>query len=111
MANKISYLDLKTELLEKIKQNGGWVNAHAHLDRAYSLTKDTFHLTNATLPEKWNLNDDLKRNSTVSDIYDRMAMGIERMLEQGVTAVGTFIDVDDRIEDKAIQAAQKIRET
>lgn len=110
MANKVPYLDLKAEILQKIKENGGWVNAHAHLDRAYSLTKETWPYTSATLQEKWNLNDDLKRNSSVDDIYNRMAMGIERMLEQGVTAVGTFIDVDDRIEDKAIKAAQKIRD-
>jgi cytosine/adenosine deaminase-related metal-dependent hydrolase len=65
---------------------------------------------NATLQEKWDLNDELKRSSTVDDIYGRMARGVERMLVQGVQALGTFIDVDEMIEDKAIRAAQKIRE-
>lgn len=111
MPKKIPYLDLKSEILEKIKKHGGWVNAHAHLDRAYSLTEKNWSYTSATLQEKWNLNDELKRTSSVDAIYDRMAMGIERMLEQGVTAIGTFIDVDDRIEDKAIKAAQKLRHT
>jgi cytosine/creatinine deaminase len=106
----VSHLGLKSEILEKIKNNGGWTNAHAHLDRAYSVTSDTLKYLSASLQEKWNLNDDLKRNSSIQDVHDRMRMGVERMLEQGVTTIGTFIDVDDRIEDKAIKAAQKIRE-
>jgi cytosine deaminase len=102
--------DLKEMLLQRIKDNGGWVNAHAHIDRAYSITQDNFHMSNATLQEKWDLNDELKRMSSVDDIYDRMVRAVERMLEQGVQALGTFIDVDEMIEDKAIQAAQKVRE-
>lgn len=110
MAGKVDYLDLKAIILQKIKENGGWVNAHAHIDRAYSINKDNLKFINASLQEKWNLNDDLKRNSTVDDIYDRMAQSAERMIEQGVTALGTFIDVDFLIQDKAIKAAEKIRE-
>ncbi|HZE87445.1 MAG TPA: amidohydrolase family protein [Methylomirabilota bacterium] len=110
MVKKVSYLDLKSEILQKIKKNGGWVNAHAHLDRAYSLTKENYHFTAATLQEKWNLNDELKLQSSVDDIYDRMALGVERMLKQDVRVLGTFIDVDNKIQDKAIKAAQKIRD-
>jgi cytosine deaminase len=108
--NDAPYFDLKKLLLQKIKDAGGFVNAHAHIDRAYSITEKNFHLVNATLQEKWDLNVELKRSSSVDDIYDRMARGVERMLEQGVQALGTFIDVDEVIEDKAILAAQKIRE-
>src|SRR6266498_260262 len=110
MAKTVPYLDLKQEILTKIKKNGGWVNAHAHLDRAFSVTEKNFKYVNATLQEKWDLNDELKKKSTVDDIYDRMAMGIELMLSQGVQAIGTFIDIDKNIQDKAIKAAQKIRD-
>lgn len=110
MHKKVDYLDLKSVILQKIKENGGWVNAHAHIDRAYTITQENFHLTNATLQEKWDLNDDLKRSSSVDDIYDRMALAIENMIGQGVTALGTFIDVDYLIEDKAIRAAEKVRD-
>lgn len=109
MTNNVPYLNLKEELLQKIKDNGGWVNAHAHLDRAYSINKNNLDF-DRTLQEKWDLNNELKQTSTVDDIYGRMAKGVERMLEQGVQAIGTFIDVDAYIEDKAIKAAQKIRE-
>lgn len=111
MTNKVPYLDLKSEILQKIKENGGWVNAHAHFDRAFTITESNYKYVNAKLQDKWILNDELKKTTTVDGVYDRMAQAIELMLEQGVTAVGTFIDVDDKIEDKAIKAAQKIRDT
>lgn len=109
MANDTSYLDLKKLLLQKIKDNGGFVNAHAHIDRAYSVTEKNVNFA-STLQEKWDLNNELKQTSTVDDIYGRMAMGVERMLEQGVKTLGTFIDVDKYIEDKAIKAGQRIRD-
>lgn len=110
MKKRVPYLDLKEEILHKIKKNGGWVNAHAHFDRAFTITEANFKYTAAPLQEKWKLVEETKRNVTVPQIYDRMAQAVELMLEQGVTVVGTFIDVDDVIKDKAIQAAQKIRE-
>jgi len=109
MKKQVSYLDLKTEILQKIKEHGGWVNAHAHFDRAFSVTNETVDFT-ATLQQKWDLNNALKQSSTVDALYDRMALAVERMLEQGVTVVGTFIDVDEYIQDKAIKAARRVRD-
>lgn len=103
--------DLKKILEERIMSNGGWVNTHCHLDRAFTLNEKNFHLSNAELMEKWYLNDELKRTSTVTNIYDRMAYAIEDQIAQGVQAICTFIDVDEIIEDKSILAAQKIKET
>ncbi len=97
------------ELLRKIKNKGGFVNAHAHLDRAYTLTPQNFKLTSSQLQEKWHLVDKIKRRSTVEQIYQRMAQATEEMIVQNVQAVCTFIDVDNVIKDKAIKAAQKLR--
>ncbi len=116
--NNVSYLRkpakyvdfLREEIIAKINMNGGFVNTHAHLDRAYTITPETLHLANATLKEKWYLVDSIKRNSTVYQIYDRMAFALDQMLEQGVQAVGSFIDVDEVIEDKSIRAAQIIKD-
>ena len=33
---------LKAFLLKSIKENGGWVNAHMHADRAFTITRDSF---------------------------------------------------------------------
>lgn len=105
-----SYLDLKQMILEKIKANGGWVNAHAHIDRAYTIDEKLYRLANKLRHEKWILNSDVRKASTVPQIYDRMARSLELMITQGVTAIGSFIDIDPHMKDKAIQAAQKIKE-
>lgn len=102
--------DMRAILEEKIYNQGGWVNTHAHLDRAYTITRKTLPLANAKLQDKWFLVDKMKRSSTIGQIYDRMAHATEQLLKQGVQAIGTFIDVDQVIEDKAIKAAQKLRD-
>jgi cytosine/adenosine deaminase-related metal-dependent hydrolase len=104
------FLDLKADILERIKRQGGWVNCHAHLDRAYSLSPELFAQMNAAREEKWLLNKELRQTSTVTDIYERMAKGTEVLLSQGCYVTGSFIDVDEDVKDKAIQAAQKVRE-
>lgn len=96
---------------EQIKKQGGWVNSHAHIDRAYSLTKDNWHIYNGDMPSKWAFNSKLQENATVPQIYDRMAQVMESMIAQGVTAIGAFIDTNDMVKDKSLKAAEKIRET
>ncbi len=110
MKNKVPFFNLKEEILKKIKKSGGWANTHAHFDRSFTITPKTFKLYNSLLKDKWLLVDEIKRKSSVSNIYDRMAQSIELMLSQGVSVVGTFIDVDDVVEDRAIKAADKVRE-
>lgn len=105
-----AYLDLKQIILDKIKKNGGWVNAHAHIDRAFTITPEKFKLVNRFRHEKWKLNADIRKKSSVDQIYDRMAQATELLASQGVTVIGTFIDVDPDVKDKAIKAAQKVRE-
>ncbi len=103
-------IDPKRILLDKIKAKGGWVNAHAHIDRAYILNGDNFKLTSEALATKWDLSDEFKKNAGVDEIYDSMARVVEDMLRQGVQALGSFIDVDPVIGDKAIRAARKLRD-
>lgn len=102
--------EMKEMLTAAIHNAGGWVNTHAHLDRAFTIGLDNFKLANAHLHEKWSLIDEIKRTSTVNQIYDRMAFALEKQIKQGVTAVGTFIDVDSVIKTKAIKAAERIKE-
>lgn len=103
-------INLKQMLLDKISAQGGWVNTHAHIDRAFILNQENFKLVNATLKEKWDFPDERKRHISVDDIYATMAETIEDQIAQGVQAIGSFIDVDPVIEDKAIKAAQRLRE-
>ncbi len=104
-----NFFDPKEALLAKIRDRGGWVNAHSHIDRAYILTEENFDLSNSALQQKWALPDEFKAKASVDDIYSNMARAVETMCEQGVQALGSFIDVDPVIKDKAIEAAQKVR--
>ena len=103
-------MDPKQLVIDKIKSYGGWVNTHAHLDRAYTLSPDNFQYTYSYLKEKWHLVDEIKKASTVDQIYARMVKATEMLISQGAQAMGTFIDVDEKIEDKALKAAIKLRE-
>lgn len=103
-------IDPKKLLLDKIKAKGGWVNAHAHIDRAYILDEDNFKLADKDLAAKWDLPDEFKKRASVDDIYANMSRVVEDMLAQGAQALGTFIDVDPVVEDKAIRAAKRLRE-
>lgn len=102
---------LKSHIRDEIIKKGGWVNAHAHADRAFTMTPEKITVyQNANLQQKWDLVDEVKRNSTVEDYYRRFSQAIELMISQGVTAFGTFVDIDQVCEDRAIIAAHKARE-
>lgn len=102
----------KTHIHQAILNNGGWVNAHAHADRAFTMTPENIGVYfSSNLQQKWDLVDEIKRNSTVDDYYARFCQSIELMISQGVTAFGTFVDIDPICGDRAILAAHKARET
>ena len=102
---------LKGHIRAEIIKKGGWVNSHAHADRAFTMTPEKITIyQNANLQQKWDLVDEIKRNSTVDDYYRRFSQAIELMISQGVTAFGTFVDIDAVCEDRAIIAAHKARE-
>lgn len=93
----------------EIQRLGGYVNAHAHPGRAYTSTPENLALSNRTLKEKWSLVDKLKRESTVNDYVDRMDMFVLNMLAQGALTLGCFIDIDEVVKAKEMEAITKIR--
>jgi cytosine deaminase len=100
------------ETLERmVVTRGGWVNAHAHIDRSFIINEANWRLTGHKLEEKWDYVDQFKRESSVADIERHMARVVELMLAQGVQALGSFIDCDTVVKDKALQAAQRIRDS
>ncbi|QIW16199.1 hypothetical protein A4G20_07575 [Pasteurellaceae bacterium RH1A] len=102
---------LKSHIRDEVIKKGGWVNAHAHADRAFTMTPEKITIyQNANLQQKWDLVDEVKRQSSVDDYYRRFSQAIELMISQGVTAFGTFVDIDQICEDRAIIAAHKARE-
>lgn len=102
---------LRNILESGIKKNGGWINAHSHADRAFTLNANTLEVYRSyTLEQKWDVLDTIKRNSTEEDYYARFCKTIELMISQGVAAMGSFVDIDPASGDRAIKAALRARE-
>ena len=102
--------DLKSQMLEAIKENGGFVNCHAHLDKAYYITREGLDKSNVSMQEKWNMSDGIKRASTQSEIEERIRRGLDVMIAQGCKLTCTFVDAYEAVEQKAIDAANKVKE-
>ena len=62
----------KTFIRDEIIKKGGWVNAHAHADRAFTMTPEKIGIYhNSNLQQKWDLVDEVNRTSSVDDFYAR----------------------------------------
>ncbi len=99
----------KRRILEKVHARGGWVNAHAHIDRANILNDENYALVDGDLTQKWDYPDTYKKTVTADEIYANMVTVTESMIAQGAQALASFIDADPIVEDKAIQAATRLR--
>ena len=95
------------ELRTKVAAAGGFVNAHAHYDRAHTL--DSMAHGTQPLKEKWSFINELKRASSIESYRERITGAIDYVRSLGTTASMTFIDVDDAAGDRAIQAAVAVR--
>ncbi len=99
----------KQILLQKIADNGGWVNAHTHIDRSYIINDANYSKTADPLHLKWDHPDDFKAKVSVEDIVNHMSQVIENQLAQGVQALGSFIDCDSVVKDKNLRAADIVK--
>lgn len=102
-----------SKLTQKIKGQGGFVNAHAHFDRAYSVTLIDFQNTtqgvNSHLFEKWKLVDRFKKAADEQRYYEHITQALRLQSDQGVQAVLSFIDCDEVAEERALNAALKAK--
>ena len=109
MVQKTDGWDLKRLLVEEIKKQGGWVNTHAHFDRAYTISPKLLNQAHALMERKWTLVDPMKRASS-EEVYEaRIERAVRAMISQGVSACATFIDVDPVAGLRAIKAALKVK--
>ena len=94
-----------------IMKAGGWVNTHAHADRAFTLSPEILEMRRTcTLQQKWDALDRLKAESTEEDFYRRFSLFFELMIKQGCKACATFVDIDPLTQDRAIKAGWRARE-
>lgn len=101
--------DTKGLLAQRIEYYGGFVNAHAHFDKAYLINKNLLPSSQITLEEKWVYFRKLKANYTEEDLYQRMCLATERMIKQNVKVVLTHLDVDSIVKLLPIMVALKVK--
>jgi len=92
----------------KIKLNGGFVNAHSHLDRANTANSFTSKEKYMFLKEKWRLVDKIKKQSTQEDYENRINKVMRDQVAFGVKQVCSFVDIDTIVGSKAITAAYNV---
>lgn len=114
MKNEFNYMsnpwDLKTAMLAEIKNKGGWVNCHAHFDKAYYITKDDLDKSMVDMEQKWLMSDNIKRSSSQEEIAERLRRSLDLMINQGVSTTCSFIDAYEAVGHKAIDAANQVKE-
>ena len=59
-------------LVRRIGLHGGFVNSHAHFDRAYTIKRKMMNRTNDHLFEKWEYVDNFKRHAKVGDYFENI---------------------------------------
>ena len=98
------------KLQNDIMKSGGFVNAHAHLDRANTANYFTFKEQHEFLKEKWKLVDLIKSNTSKEKYKARMHEALDSQVRMGVSTVMSFIDIDNVVGEKAIDAACEVKE-
>ncbi|MFA6474568.1 MAG: amidohydrolase family protein [Patescibacteria group bacterium] len=101
--------DLKTIFLDKVKAKGGFVNCHAHFDKAFLINEQNLLQSHIDMEAKWHLYKEIKKNYTPEDLRNRMREGMKRMVTQGVRYVRSFIDIDTTVGLKCLEAAFDIK--
>ena len=95
-----------SEVIRQIMVFGGYVNAHAHIDRAYTVDQKSLERSNDHLFEKWLYVDKVKKESSVEEYKARISKALSNQIFYRSQAICSFIDVDNVCEHKAYIAAR-----
>tara|TARA_B100000212_G_scaffold326159_1_gene288424 strand:+ start:2758 stop:3738 length:981 start_codon:yes stop_codon:yes gene_type:complete len=99
------YNPLRETVLD-IMDFGGFVNAHAHLDRAYTVTRKSLAHANDHLFKKWTFVDEIKSKSNVEDYKTRISTALANQTFLRTQAVCSFVDIDPICGQNALVAAR-----
>ena len=100
-------------LRQRIHEAGGFVNAHAHFDRAYTVQPADVGIggnSNRHLFDKWEIVNKYKSGATEETYFEHIELALDAMQRQRVQACLSFIDCDPVCEDRAVRVASAIRE-
>lgn len=101
--------DLKTKMLDEISARGGFVNCHAHFDKAFYITQEGLRESMVDMEVKWNMSDGIKRASSQEDIAKRLRIAFELLIKQGCKLSCSFIDAYSAVDHRALDAALQVR--
>ena len=96
-----------TRLISKLKN--GFINCHAHIDRFGTADGFSKKQQQSHLFEKWKIVNKIKKESTEEDYYYRILQGCLSQRDFGVTKLISFIDLDQIVGTKALDAALKVK--
>lgn len=97
-------------MLDAIKGKGGWINCHAHFDKAFYITKKGLDKSMLDMEVKWRMSDDIKRASTQAQIEERIKTALDILIAQGCKLTCSFVDAYDAVGHKALDAAKKVKQ-
>ncbi len=98
------------EISAEVIADGGYVNSHTHLDRAYTVTPQMMARTKDHLFDKWKLVDEIKRSRTVEEYASGITTALDMQSWYGVSDVCSFIDIDNVVGHKALDGALLARD-
>lgn len=102
--------NVRNYMLDEIEKSGGFVNTHGHFDRAFTINESRLAETHALMERKWEMNNHLKKQSSIEDYAVRIERAVKVMISQGVRICATFIDVDPLSQLRAMEAAHIVRD-
>jgi len=102
------------------QEMGGWFNAHAHIDRSYTMDPkfyshadmDPWQISSYPLVIKQHVTGVLHEGLayTIENLQERMSRAIEEMITLGYRRIDSFVDTTADIGLKAIDTALEIKE-
>lgn len=98
------------DLQQRLISSKGIVNAHAHLDRAYTIDSVKMQLTKNHLFEKWKLVDEIKKSRSKEEYAEGITLALQMQKYYGVKTICSFIDIDPVVGYKALDGALAARE-
>jgi cytosine/creatinine deaminase len=94
----------------KHKLNNGFINCHAHIDRAGTIEFTDKALTKRHLSEKWQLVNEVKMQLSQYNYYDGILSACLKQKEFNTNKIVSFIDLDSTVQEKALYGAMRAKE-
>ncbi|OUU74833.1 MAG: hypothetical protein CBC29_06810 [Methylococcaceae bacterium TMED69] len=101
----VKYYNPLQSTINRIMLMDGFVNAHAHLDRANTITPDSLKDSSLGLQEKWTYVDKIKRTSSVWDYKERITDALMMQKFYNTRYICSFIDIDPIADYTALTGA------